>query len=267
MNKYLQIGIISFRQEFAYKINFIMWRIRNILQIMLVYFLWDSIFTDSGKEIFGYDRAKILTYVVGLLIVRAFVLSAKAMEVAGEISRGDLNNYLTKPVNYFKYWFSRDIASKVINVAFAVVEITLIFILLKPDFYLQTNPLYIFAFLVSLLIAMFTYFLLLFLVSLIPFWAPEIAWGGHFLITVIILEFLSGAVFPLDILPITIQKIINLTPFPYLIFFPIQIYLGKLQWQYVFEGFGVSLVWIVLLFISLKYLWRKGTKVYEAYGR
>lgn len=267
MDKYYKIGKISLKQEFAYKINFVMWRVRNILQILLVYFLWDSVFSNSSTPVFGYDRPKMLTYVIGLLFVRAFVLSAKAMEVAGEISRGDLNNYSVKPVNYFKYWLSRDIASKLLNLIFALFEIFLVFIFLKPDFYFQANPLLLTLFVVSLLMAVFLYFLLIFMVSLIPFWAPEIAWGGHFLITVVILEFLSGAIFPLDILPSGIMKIVNFTPFPYLIFFPIQIYIGKIEAPAIFQGILVVGIWIIIFYWLLKVLWRKGLKVYEAYGR
>ena len=99
-----------------------MWRVRNVLRIFLVFFLWDSIFSDPGRTLFGYDRSKILTYVFGILIVRAFVLSARAADVAGEIANGDLSNYLLKPVSYFKYWLTRDLSSKVLNMGFAGVE-------------------------------------------------------------------------------------------------------------------------------------------------
>ena len=140
MKKYIQVFKVSLSQEFAYRVNFIMWRVRNIFQIFLVFFLWDTVFSDPGRNLFGYDRVKILTYVFGLLIVRAFVLSAKAMDVAGEVSRGDLANYLLKPLSYFKYWMTRDLASKVLNLSFAAVETFLLYLILKSPFFLQTNP-------------------------------------------------------------------------------------------------------------------------------
>ncbi|MBI2103398.1 hypothetical protein HYT59_00170 [Candidatus Woesebacteria bacterium] len=77
MYKYLQVFKISFQQEFAYRLNFIMWRLRNVMQIFLVFFLWSTIFSDNQKEFFGYNRDKILTYVFGILILRALVLSAR----------------------------------------------------------------------------------------------------------------------------------------------------------------------------------------------
>ena len=244
-----------------------MWRVRNIMQILVVYFLWDSVFSSRGSELFGYDKDKILTYVLGLIFIKAFVLSARAQDVAGEISRGEIINYLLKPINYFKYWLSRDFSSKALNLFFAVGEFGLLYIILKPPFYFQSDFSQILLFLVSITFAVLIYFLLIFIVNAIPFWAPELGWGGHFLFTIIMVEFLSGVLFPLDILPLNIQNILSFTPFPYLIFFPLQIYLGKISGLLAFKGLLVSLVWILILWFLMKYVWQKGLKVYQAYGR
>ena len=128
MKKYFSVFKISFQQEFVYRLNFIMWRLRNVMQIFLVFFLWDTVFSDPKRVVFGYDRERILTYVFAILIVKAFVLSARAVDVAGDISRGDLTNYLLKPLSYFKYLFTRDISSKSLNLLFATVEFFILYI-------------------------------------------------------------------------------------------------------------------------------------------
>lgn len=267
MEKYFSVFKVSLQQDFAYRINFIMWRVRNILQIFVVFFLWDTLFSAPGRRLFGYDRAKIITYVFALILVRAIVLSAKATEVSGEVSRGDLNNYLVKPVNYFKYWFTRDISSKVLNIGFAIVETILLYIILKPPFFFQTNPIYILGFMLSVAVAMLIFFITLFITSSISFWFPELAWGSHFLVTTIIVEFLSGALFPLDVLPLYIQNILNYTPFPYLIFFPVQVYLGKISLYQFSRGLLLSLFWVIVLWVVMNKVWEKGLKAYQAYGR
>lgn len=267
MKKYLQIFKISFEEEFAYRLNFILWRVRNVLQILLTYFLWSTVYFDPTRQIFGYDRTKILTYVFGIMIVRALVFSARAMDVSNDVANGDLSNYLIKPVNYFKYWFTRDIASKTLNMFFAVLEFVFLFIILKPPFFLQTNLLTLLIFLLSIVVAIFIYFLILFLLSSIPFWAPEIGWASHFLVTVVITESLSGALFPINILPQTLQSIIMATPFPYLIYFPIEVYLGNIQGWAVLGGLGVAASWAGILWFVLKVVWQKGLKAYQAFGR
>lgn len=267
MKKYFQIFKISFEEEFAYRLNFILWRVRNVLQIFLTYFLWSTVYSNPTTQIFGYDRTKILTYVFGIMIVRALVLSARAMDVANDVASGDLSNYLIKPMNYFKYWFTRDIASKALNFVFACIEFTLLFLILKPPFFLQTNLTAILAFLVSIVLAIFIYFLILFLLSSIPFWIPEIGWGSHFLVTVVIVEALSGSLFPINILPQLLQSIILATPFPYLIYFPVEVYLGNITGWALAGGLIVAAAWVGVLWVVLNVVWQRGLKVYQSFGR
>ena len=201
------------------------------------------------------------------MIVRALVFSARAMDVSRDVAQGDLSNYLLKPLSYLKYWFTRDISSKVLNLMFAVVEFLILFLILKPPFFFQGNSVALFAFLVAIILAIFIYFFLLFLISSIPFWAPEIGWGSHFLVTVVILEAFSGALFPINILPQGLQSLIMATPFPYLIYFPVEAYLGNINGSALIGGLMVAAAWTGVLWLSLNFVWQKGLKVYQAVGR
>lgn len=266
MEKYLQVFKISFAQEFAYRLNFVMWRVRNVLQIFLIFFLWDTVFSDPQRVVFGYDRAKILTYVFGMMVVKAIVASSRSIDISSEISQGNLTNYLLKPINYFKYWFARDIASKSLNLAFSVVEMCFLYLLLRPVIFFQTNPLYLGGFLISLILAVMLFYLLMTIFSMVPIWYPENAWGAIFLLIVFV-DFLGGGVFPLDVLSPAIQKYIYLSPFPYLIFMPIQIYLGKISLLLATKSIVIAFIWFGILMFILHKVWSLGLKVYRSEGR
>jgi len=262
MKKYLQIFRVSFAQEFAYRFNFIMWRVRNVMQIILVYFLWSSVFADPSRQVFGYDRQKILTYIFGILVLRAIVLSARVVDMAGEIANGEITNYLLKPVSYFKYWGARDAASKVLNLGFAAVELVALYFIFRPEIFIQTNILIWLVTLVNVGLAVILFFCLLFLVNLVTFWLPENGWAAQFLFIGIISEFLSGGAFPLDIFPLAFQKILYGLPFPYLLFFPLQVYLGKVTGLALFKGLAIAGAWILILLMIIKAVWQKGVKNY-----
>lgn len=266
MNKYLSIFKISFQQEIAYRLNFIMWRVRNILQIFLVFFLWDTVFSSPGQVVFGYDRAKILTYVFGLLIMKSLVTSTGTIDIAGEISQGTLSNYLLKPISYFKYWFARDLSSKSINMIFAVFEFMILWVLLKPPIFLQTNIPLFFFFILSTGLAILLFFIIMIIFNLFPLWYPEQAWGLVFLLLIFV-DFLGGGIFPLDILPEIVQRIIYATPFPYLLFVPLQIYLGKFSIDLAFRGVLISSFWVGILTVILVNMWNLGLKAYRSEGR
>ncbi|HTK03636.1 MAG TPA: ABC-2 family transporter protein [Alphaproteobacteria bacterium] len=236
------------------------------MQIIIFFFLWDAIFI-TNKEVFGYDKIKIFTYAFVLIIVRAMVFSSRSVDVAGQIANGELTNLILKPINYFWYWITRDFSSKLLNIIFGVFETLILIAILKPNIYFPSNPVYILAFLLSLIIAMFIFFNLSMLTSFVPFWVPELSWGAQFLMIVVIVEFLSGASFPLDIFPNTIYQILRLTPFPYLVFIPIKIYLGNFSYAVVAQSLVIGLIWCVILWKIMNYVWKKGLKIYEGVGR
>jgi ABC-2 type transport system permease protein len=267
MKKFWAILRISFQQDFAYRSKFVVLRLRNILGVFLVFFLWDSVFSDPGKQVFGYDRTKILTYVLGVLIVRSVVLSAHSFDVAGEIASGDVTNCLLKPLNYLWYCFLRDVSNKSLHVVFSVVEIAVLFFLLKPPFLVQTNYVYFGGFVLSLALAIVLFFLILIITALVAFWMPEAIWPVQFLFISIIAELLSGSVFPLDVFPRSMQNVLYLTPFPYLIFFPLQVYLGKLAIGEILKGLLVEGFWLGGLYLFLMRVWRAGLAAYRAEGR
>jgi ABC-2 type transport system permease protein len=265
-DKYLAVFRVSFEQEFVYRVNFIMWRLRNVMQFFLVFFLWDSVFNDPGRQFFGYDRPKILTYVFGILIIKAIVYSSRSIDVSGDIARGDLSNFLLKPISYFKYWFTRDASSKALNLIFAFFETIVLYVLLRPPFFVQTNPLIILFFLLSIAIAILLHFSLILFFSMIPFWYPEQSWATMFLF-MIFSDFLGGGLFPLDIMPQNIQRVIYLTPFPHMLFTPLQIYIGKYSIEKTLLYLGVGLLWILLFSITIKKMWKMGLRQYRAEGR
>ncbi len=176
MDKYFSVFKISLAHEFAYKLNFLIWRFRNIIQILVFFFLWSSV--DSTY--FGYSQSEIFAYAFLLIIIRSIVMSTKANDVSGYVSSGELSNYLVKPINFFKYLLSKDLAVKMLNIAFSFFEVTILYLILKPNLFIQTNPIQLILFIISLIFAVFIFFSIIILSSSAPFWVPEIGWEYNF---------------------------------------------------------------------------------------
>jgi len=266
MDKYISILKIGFQQELAYKLQFIIGRLRNIIQILVFFFLWSSIF-QTQDSVFGYTISSIGAYTFLLIIIRSIVMSTKVNDVSGFVSSGELSNYLLKPINFFKYIIIKDIPVKLLNIGFSAVELTLLFIILKPNIYIQSYATQLLFFILSIIIASFIFFCILMLSNSFPFWVPEAGWGAQFLIVAIFVEFLSGAFFPIDVFPTTIQNFLKLTPFPYIVFIPIKTYLGNMTIYNNLQNMAIGLIWCFILFLLLKKIWWKGLKVYEGVGR
>lgn len=262
--KYWQVFKVSLEEIFIWRLNFVLWRVRSVLQLLVLYFLWSVVFGQQ-ENVFGYTQTAMFTYVLGTALMRSFSLSSRSVDVAGEIHQGILTNFLLRPVSYLSYWFTRDIADKVVNIAFVVVELSVIYLLLKPPIFIQTDLLLLIVAAGTAILAVFLFFFLSFLLSMTGFWVREV-WAPRFLAMVFI-EFLSGGFFPLDILPRPVFTFLQATPFPYIIFFPLKVYLGQLSSFQIVGGVAVLVFWMVVAFVAVGYVWAKGLRVYAAEGR
>lgn len=266
LKKYWSVVQISWESGFVYRLNFIMWRVRNVVQLLTLYFLWLAV-SGSRESIFSYSRAALLTYVLGSSLIRAIVLSVRSIDAQVDIATGDLNNFLIKPINYFIYWAARDVADKALNIAFAVGELIILYILLRPSIVLPQNPSTWFFFTLSVFLATGLFFMFSFIISMTTFWYYQYnGWAQRFL-SFAIVESLAGSLFPLDILPPLFAKISINLPTAYFIYFPMQIFLERLSVREVATGYAVLAFWTIVLYGIGQLLWQKGLKVYAAFGR
>lgn len=264
MNKYLIVAKNTWIETLTYRLNFVMWRLRVSIELLTRYFLWLAIIPGNTRFL-SYDQSQMLTYVIGTSLVEAVVLSTRTADIAQDINNGNLSNFLIKPINYFTYWFSRDIGDKLMNILFLFFELTLFFLILKPPFFIQTDLSLLLLFLIATIIAIFMHFLIGFLLSLIGFWSPE-TWGPRF-VFYIVLMFFAGWTFPLDILPKAIFNVLQYFPFGYLLYFPVKIYLGNLQITEIYRGLFISFTWTIIIYFLTITVWQKGLKSYTAYGK
>lgn len=264
---YVSIVRTSLQDYFVYRLNFLLWRVRAIMQLLILYFLWLTVYGGLDSA-FGYNKAEMLTYILGISLIRSYILAARLSEgVGAQIITGDISNMLTKPISYLRYIFARDLSDKLVNIFFSSIELVIIVIFLKPSLVIQLNPTYLFGFAAAILVGLTLYFVVNFSLSLSAFWLHGDDWWAPRFIFGIVLDFLSGGLFPIDILPGLVRQVVMLTPFPYLLFFPMKVYLGQLDAVAIIRGVSVSLVWLVGLYIFQRWLWRRGLRAYAASGR
>lgn len=254
----------SWQEHLVYRINFLLWRFRAILYLLVLYFFWSSVFKGQG-ELFGYTASAMITYILGTSLVRSFVLSSQSASAAGDILEGRLSGFLLRPFSYMGYWFAKDVADKLLNIVFVFLEIAVLLFFFKPPIFIQSNPVFLFLSLLTVVLALVLYFYLSFLISLMAFWVREV-WAPRFLIMVM-LESLSGVIFPLDILPEKIFAFLKVLPFTYLVFFPLKIYLGQLQFSEIWQGMAVLLLWLAVIYFAVRLVWRRGLRAYSAEGQ
>lgn len=269
MQKYLTIFSTTIKEYFVYRLNFVLWRFRVILNILLPLFLWSAVF-DQNSLIGNYDKSLFISYLVYGNLVASFVFGTRTFEISNDINDGKIINILLKPVSFFSYYFTREIADKTINLLFAIFEISfLIWFFKLPINPPSSLPLFFIIFLNGILIS---YFINLSL-SFFGFWTTEV-WPIRFIFT-IVLFFIAGNYFPLDILPKPIYNLILVTPFPYMFYLPTKILIkdGTLNQnqfgsgQTIQQMIFLSYLWLFLSYSLARLIWKSGIRSFSFWGR
>jgi ABC-2 type transport system permease protein len=59
---------------------------------------------------------------------------------------------------------------------------------------------------------------------------------------------------------------LNWTPFPYLLFFPVSIYLGQINEEAIWRGLCIQGAWVLIFFLIAQAIWKRGIRKYAAFG-
>lgn len=260
MKKYWTAYAISLQEVLQLRWSLAMDRVRSLALILSLFFMWDSLLVGRS-EFLGYDRGQMIGYVLGISFLRAFALSGQSWLLIHEISSGKLSAWLLRPIGIFSYRFTRDLAQKTVFAASALLEIGALVWLFDAPVRLP-SPAGAAAFALSAALATLLGFMLTMLVCSAAFWTAE-SIGPMFCFELVV-QFCAGAFFPLDVLPLWAQKGLALTPFPYLVHFPLQLWLGR--GAAVLPGLALQAAWAAALYLVLRRAWAAGLRDYGAEG-
>ena len=57
-----------------------------------------------------------------------------------------------------------------------------------------------------------------------------------------------------------------MTPFPYQMYFPVSVYLGKISGAALWQGLITQACWVGVTYLLARLVWRRGLKTYTAVG-
>lgn len=261
MHRYLQVFIVTLKEYFAYRLNFVLWRLRVVISSLITLFLWLGVF-DSIPTFGHYSKLEMLSYLLYIGLITTLVSSTRTTNLAYEIQSGGIMNVLLKPLSIFAYYATIDVVDKLMNSFFGLIEFFLIVTFLKIPLVLPQDGV---VFLFFLLAAVYISFCINLLLSFIGFWTPEV-WAPRFLFMMIV-YFISGTFFPLDLLPPLLYRIFLFTPFPYLYYLPAKILINGPEPQYIIQQSLSVLVWCAVLFVTTRIVWKKGIRDFSFWGK
>lgn len=267
MRKYLQVLALGLQNQLAYRFNFLARVLFSLIPLTALLMLWRTIYAGQpeGTTISGYTLPEMLAYYLVAAWVNALTaVTEDDWQIAADIREGNINHLLAKPIDYLAYRLCLFASGRLIYAAVAVVPLLLFLGWSRIPLHVPTEPATWAWFLVSLVLTALLQFFISFALAMLAFWVLEVS---TFIFIVYAFEYIaSGHLFPLDILPEPLQRLLPWTPFFYELYFPVSIWLGKTAGAELWRGLALQIGWVLVAWCLARWAWHRGLRRYAAFG-
>jgi viologen exporter family transport system permease protein len=253
-------------ERLLYRLNFFLQVLSGGLTSLIIVFLWMAVYRgNSVASLGGYTLPEMITYLLGGGLINTFILTtAENNETSQTIADGTLSGLLVQPFSPYWVWFFRDMGTKLFLFLLGLAGYGVVFLFFRDFLIFPDSPARWMFFAMAVALGVLLQFLLFESLSLLAFWV-ENTYGIRFTMRVI-LEVTGGAIIPLSFFPSILQAFFFALPFPYLIYLPMTIYLGKTPADEVVGALVRMGLWIAGLAVINVVLWRRGVRRYVAMG-
>ena len=265
MKKYWHVINIGIQNTLVYRMNFLFRSMFSLIPLFATISLWRAIFAGKEGAVAGYTLAQMTSYYLVVTIVDALTaVNEDDWQIAADIKDGNISQFLLKPMDYLTYRLCLYLSGRVIFTICALVPVVGFILMLREYFVLPADAATVGWFALSLIFTALLQFFISYTMALLAFWVLEVS---TFIFILFAFEYIAGGhMFPLDILPSGVLQALNFTPFPYQLFFPVNIYLGRVSGAELYQGLVIQACWVAASYLVARFVWNRGIRKYSAVG-
>jgi ABC-2 type transport system permease protein len=242
-----------------YRAELLLWALSNSLPLIMLG-VWSQSAQGGG---FVLTAGELERYFLAVFLTRQFNVVWVIWEFEKEVISGQLSHRLLQPIDPAWHHFFSHIAERIARLPLVMI-LTGLFVLLYPQALWLPHWGDILVLLIVVPLAFTARFLMQYTSAMLAFWT-ERASALEQLWFLIYLS-LSGTLAPLEVIPEPIPSILLWTPFPYLVYFPSMVLVGKMPMVEVGRCIVVLGLWTALFWLVNRYLWQRGLKRYSGMG-
>lgn len=271
LRKYWNICRVSLIERLTYRADFFLATLLRFLPMLTTILLWQAVYagayqSSGARQLSGFTINEMVAYLLLVHISRMFSsMPGLAAGIARDVREGTLKKYLIQPIDMIGYLISYRAAHKIAYIATSALPYGLLFVLCWPMFpAISLSFWQVSAYIVSLFLGFLIGFFFEAAIGMVGFWFLEVTSLLYIVNTLNF--FVSGQMFPVDLLPPPWDTILKLLPFQYMAYFPAAILLGKIEGTDLIYKLLGEAFWVVVFIALSRWLFRLGLKRYSAYG-
>ena len=255
MKPYIAFAKKSFLGRSAYRFDHFMSILNTCLQIFIFWGIYKALYAGRD-EVDGITMTMVTTgFILSMGLKALFYINDYFLP--DKVYDGSIANEFLRPVSFRGIMLAENVGNACFNLIFCFLPAVLVSAVILGINAPASGMMFL-LFLISAALGYGILWTISFAVQSASFWAINI-WS---LATIkdVFVNVLSGTMIPLWFMPRWIYEILQFTPFPYIYFTPVQIYLGELSAKEILFQCGMQAGWIVLLFWLGNLIWKKGQK-------
>jgi ABC-2 type transport system permease protein len=254
---------VNWAEQWQYRANLIMYLLYWLVSPIIYMAVWTSIARSQGN-VNGLTANDFTTYYMLLLVVDQLTSNITIHIFGYKIQDGTLSGELIRPIHpMLTNTLVNNIAFKGFTIM-GFIPIWIIFLFLfQPDFSAVTWQGILLA-VPAVILGFFIHFLLSAAITCLAFWTTRVFSIHEFYFALSVL--FSGQFVPLQLMPKLVQDIAQFMPFQFLIYFPIQLILGRFSPDQITGGFLIGSLWLAAGLGLFVLVWREGIKRFSAVG-
>ncbi|HEX2581022.1 MAG TPA: ABC-2 family transporter protein [Dongiaceae bacterium] len=247
---------VKFAESSAYRAQSALWMLGGLFPLIM-WAIWRGIGTDPS-----YSQRDFALYYLFIFVARQFTPCWAIFVMDREVRKGELSARLMRPLDPLWNLAAEHWGEMSVRIP-PVVLLFVLFLFISgygADVPLRQMPL----FLLGLAVGWWLNFSLHYCMAMLVFWTQSVT---HFDSLMYRLFGILGGIFtPLEFFPPALAVVLHYLPFPYVMYFPAQLALGRLGPAATLEGFAIALGWIAIFTMLHRILWRLGLRKFAAVG-
>lgn len=252
IGKYIALGSATFQQRVAYRNVFFMTLAGQVMLLLSIYFVWRALYAGRSS-LGGFSWSEMQTYMILTFFGNAVVGMHSEMMISYRILDGSVAIDLLKPLDYQTARLVETVTTALIEGVIAIAAAVVVALLLGANLW-PTSSLAGVLGALSFVLGVLIKFGVVYLSGMVCFWTTNgwgIAWAQ-----MSVSQLFSGALVPLPFLPEWLRVTAEWLPFKGMIYSPIVIYLGRVDFPTAGRMLALQAAWVLALWVLGRICWR-----------
>jgi len=258
------VAFVTYKEWAAYRTHMAVSLFVGPVMFLVQVFIWKAVFT--GKEtVHGLTLDQMITYYAIVAVVNYFIFDFADWNLQMLIRTGKFLTFLLRPVSHRYFALAQKVGHRTLGLWLELTPVLLIFIFL---FHINLRPAYPVWAVISILLSFLMMFLVNYCIGMTAFWLTNA--DGIRRMFLILRDISAGVFIPLSFFPESLQKLMFVLPFQFVIYMPTRVFIGSYELAgyslTIPQAVGLQAVAVFLMWLFSELLWRLGIHKFTGVG-